>query len=163
MSRMLAAVLLLGAACAARGPSQGSTPADEMMVERYGPPNRVEEDRLVWEDRGPWRRIAVWAEPGSLDDGAAGRSIESSIAYPVPADKRKALASFSGALRVSAGGDELSARSASEERNVLMLNLADGIVKGRLSVEDARAGYLRALQLDAAGKSQPAMRRLLFR
>jgi hypothetical protein len=44
-----------------------------------------------------------------------------------------------------------------------MLNLADEIVNGRLSPEAARLGYVRALELDAAGKSSPSMRRLLFR
>lgn len=182
MTRPIAAcaVLLLVAACAARSPrvsewdrareetaargsAQGSTLTNEKMVEKYGPPDRMGEDRLVWEDRGPWKRIVVWDELGFLDNSAAGRNIESTVVYPVPADKRMELSSFSGAVRVSADGHELSARSTDEERNMLMLNLADGIVKGRLTVEEARAGYLRALRLDAAGKDQPEMRRLQFR
>ncbi|MBI2386002.1 MAG: hypothetical protein HYV14_08310 [Elusimicrobia bacterium] len=180
MPRPIAAALLLLAACSAcsprlsewrrareetaeRGSSQGSTLTNELMVEKYGPPTRMVEDRLVWEDRGPWKRIVVWDELGFFDNSAFGRNIESSIVYPVPADKRDALAAFSSGLRVSADGNELSARSTSEERNVLMLNLADGIVKGRLTVEEARGDYLRTLQLAAAGKSQPSMRRLLFR
>lgn len=174
------AVLLLLAACAAKSPrvsewrrardetsnrgfSDWSNLTNNMMVEKYGPPDRVETLRLVWEDRGPWKRIVVWDELGFLDNNHAGRNIESLIVYAVPQDKRDELADFSSGLHVSADGTELSARSTSEERNVLMLNLADGIVKGRLDVEEARADYLRTLQLSAAGKSQPSMRRLLFR
>lgn len=160
------AVLLLLAACASgspRGSAQGSVVTHERMVEKYGPPDRMDEDRLVWENRGPWRRIVVWDELGFFDDSAAGRNIESTVVHPVPADKRGELSSFSKSLRVSEDGGELSARSTSEEHNVLMLNLAEEIVKGRMSAAVARARYLRALQLDAAGKSQPSMRRLQFR
>lgn len=182
MTRPIAAgaVLLLLAACSAsspgvsewrrarlessnRGFSDWANITNSMMVEKYGPPDRVETLRLVWEDRGPWKKIIVWDELGFLDNTHAGRNIESVIVYPVPEDKRKALSSFSAGLHVSADGSELSARSTSEDRNVLMLNLADGIVKGRLTPEEARADYLRTLQLAAAGKSQPSMLRLQFR
>lgn len=180
MKRTSAAALLLLAACAAssprvsewrrarvetsnRGFSDWSNITNNMMVEKYGPPDRVETLRLVWEDRGPWKRIVVWDELGFLDNNHAGRNIESAIVYPVPADKKEELLAFSSGLHVSADGVELSARSTSEDRNILMLNLADGIVKGRLSVEEARADYLRTLQLAAAGKSQASMRRLGFR
>lgn len=174
------AVLLLLAACSAssprvsewrrardetsnRGFSDWSNITNSMMVEKYGPPDRVETLRLVWEDRGPWKRIVVWDELGFLDNNHAGRNIESFIVYPVPADKKEALLAFSSGLHVSADGAELSARSTGEDRNILMLNLADGIVKGRMTVEEARADYLRTLQLAAAGKEQPSMRRLRFR
>lgn len=180
MKRTLAAALLLLAACSAssprvsewrrarvetsnRGFSDWANLSNTMMIEKYGPPDRVETLRLVWEDRGPWKRIVVWDELGFFDNNHAGRNIESAIVYPVPQDKREELAAFSSGLHVSADGSELSARSTGEDRNTLMLNLADGIVQGRLTVEEARADYLRAIQLAAAGKTQPSMRRLEFR
>lgn len=145
-----------------RGFSDWSNMTNNMMVDKYGPPDRVETLRLVWEHRGPWKKIVVWDELGFLDNNRAARNIEGTIAYPVPADKVDALVSFSRALHVSADGGELSARSTSEERNFLMLNLADEIVKGRLSPEEARVSYLRTLKLAEAGKSSPSMLRLLF-
>ncbi len=131
-----------------------------MMIEKYGKPDRVETRRLVWENRGPWKRILVWDEMGFFDNARVARNIEDTIAYEVPDDKREALKTFSLGLHVSAGGDELSARSSSEERNILLINLADDIVKGRLSPEDARLSYLRTLQLAAVGKSSPKMESL---
>jgi hypothetical protein len=181
MRRTLAAgaVLLLLAACAARSPrvaewrrereegsnrgfSDWSNLTGNLMVEKYGPPDRVEPYRLVWEGRGPWKRIVVWDELGFLDSSRAAKNIEGTIVYPVPEDKVDDLISFSRGLHVSADGGELSARSTSEERNFLMLNLADEIVKGRLSPEKARVRYLRTLKLAEAGKSSPSMKRLLF-
>lgn len=181
MRRTLAAVavLLLIAACstnshrvtegrrerdaaANRDFTDWSNITNNMMVEKYGPPDRVETSRLVWEGRGPWKRIVVWDELGFFDQSPTGKNIEGTIVYPVPEDKVDALLSFSSALRISADGGELSARSKSEERNILMLNLADDIVKGRLTPEAARVSYLRTLHLADMGKSPPSMLRLLF-
>ncbi|MDD5305220.1 MAG: hypothetical protein PHS14_19135 [Elusimicrobia bacterium] len=145
-----------------RGFSDWANMTNNMMVEKYGPPDRVETLRLVWENRGPWKKIVVWDELGFLDNNRAARNIEGTIAYPVPAEKIDALVSFSRDLHVSANGTELSARSTSEERNFLMLNLADEIVKGRLSPEDGRVSYLRTIKLAEAGKSPVSMQRLMF-
>ena len=144
------------------GLSDWSNISSNMMVEKYGPPDRVETLRLVWEHRAPWKRIAVWDELGFQENDRGPNNIEETIAYPVPAEKRAALASFSRALNVSPDGAELSARSSDEGKNFLMLNLADGIVKGLLSPEDARVSYLQTLQLADSGKSSPAMLGLLF-
>ena len=145
-----------------RGFSDWSNMTSNLMVEKYGPPDRVETLRLVWEGRGPWKKIVVWDELGFLDNNRAAKNIEGTIVYPVPENKIDDLIAFSRGLHVSADGGELSARSTSEERNLLMLNLADGIVKGRLSPEEARVSYLRTLKLAEAGKSSPSMKRLLF-
>jgi hypothetical protein len=133
-----------------------------MMIEKYGKPDRIETHRLIWEYRGPWKRIAVWDEMGFFDNAPVARNIENTIAYKVPDDKREALKTFSRGLHVSAERDELSARSASEERNFLLLNLADDIVEGRLSPEDARLSYLRTVKLAEAGKTVDSMQGLLF-
>jgi hypothetical protein len=145
-----------------RGLSDWSNLSSTHMTEMYGAPDRVETLRLVWDRRGPWKRLAVWDELEILDDDRASSNIEGTIAYPVPARKRGALASFNRGLRVSADGAELSARSSSEERDYLLLNLADEIVKGVLSPSDARAIYERTLRLADAGKDSPSMRGLLF-
>ena len=142
--------------------SDWSNISANMMIEKYGPPNRVETHRLVWERRGPWKRIVVWDEMGFLDNSRVARNIENVIAYAVPADKREELAAFSAGLHVEDDIDELSARSSSEERNFLLLNLADGIIKGKLSPEDARLSYLRTVQLAERGKTSPSMQGLLF-
>ena len=174
-----AASLLLLAACAPSGPNVAAlrerrTEASDsgtgdwanvssiIMVDKYGAPDRMETLGLVWYRRGPWKKIVVWDAPEFMGFGRATRNVEQTIAYPVPDDKRGALASFNLGLRVSENGAELSARSESEERNILLLNLADDIVHGRLTPKDARAAYSRTLELADAGKTSPTMQRLLF-
>ena len=145
------------------GMSDWSNKSINMMIDKYGSPDRVETLGLVWYNRGPWVKIVVWDELGFLYVDRSSHNLEETIAYPVPVDKRGALSSFSGGLHISANGAELSARSQSEEKNFLMLNLADEIVRGLLSPEDARVSYLRTLQLADAGKTSPSMQGLLFR
>ncbi|HEX4048923.1 MAG TPA: hypothetical protein VH309_13850 [Elusimicrobiota bacterium] len=173
------AVLLLLAGCASvpsrvgawrhawdenedNGPMASAIFSGDLMVEEYGPPDRVDVLCLVWYYRGPWKRIQVWDEPELLDIDRGSSNLEQTIAYPVPDEKRAALAAFSRDLYVSADGAELSARSSSEERNFLLLNLADAIVKGRLNPAQARAAYRRALAAADAGQATPSMGGLLF-
>lgn len=133
------------------------------MIAEYGAPDRVESRRLVWDHRGPWSRIVVWDARRAPENEGLESDIEDTIAYSVPDDKRGALAAFSRSLLVSSGGARLSARSTGEDRNFLMLNLADDIVRGRLSPHDARDVYLRTLEKAAAGKTAASMQALLFR
>lgn len=173
-----AAVLLLLAACVParlaewrrhheerinNGLTDWSNLSADLMIERYGPPDRVETLRIVWLGRRPWKRIEVWDDLQILDDDRASSNIVDTISYPVPARMRRALAAFSRGLYVSSDGAELSARSSSEERNFLLLNLADEIVKGDLSPANARAVFSRTLALARAGRESASMRRLLFR
>ena len=146
-----------------KGLSDWQNVSSTMMVEKYGPPDRMETMRLVWENRGPWKRIMVWDELGFLEHDRESQNLEEIISYPVPGDKRAALASFDRGLHVSADGTELSARSTSEERNFLALNLADEIVKGRLTAKEAGDSYAKTLELSESGKSSPLMERLTFR
>ncbi|MFI5361819.1 MAG: hypothetical protein ACHQ49_07600 [Elusimicrobiota bacterium] len=150
------------AEAANKGLSDWSNLSSNMMVDKYGPPDRVETLRLVWERRGPWKRIAVWDELGFHSGDRGPNNIEETVAYRVPAVKRDALAEFSGGLYVSPDGEELSARSSSEDRNILLLNLADAIVQDKTTPEAARLDYLNALKLSEAGKASPLMQRLQF-
>jgi hypothetical protein len=167
--------LLPLAACAAGrisrpAPDAAAEPRDrsndyiDLMIEKYGPPDRVEGGRFVWDRRGRWTKIELSdADEASVNaDADAASDIKETIAYPVSEGSRAALALFSGGLTVSGDGAELSARSSGEARNFLMLNLADEVAKGLLTPESARLSYLRALQLSEAGKSSPAMEGLLF-
>ena len=100
------------------------------LIEEYGPPDRVEPSRLVWNDKHLWKKISVWdGIPGSGPEEGA-YLLEQTVSYPVPAQKRPDLAAFSDDIRVSGDGAELSARSVSEDRNFLAVNLADEIVQG---------------------------------
>lgn len=142
--------------------SDWSNKSADAVIEKYGPPDRVESKSLVWEDKGRWKRIAVQDRMDFHQTHDAADNIEQTLAYPVPDERREALARLSGRVSVSHDGSELSARSWSEENNLLALNLADEVIRGVKTPDEANDFYAATLRLAAAGKSSPYMRELLF-
>lgn len=134
----------------------------DAMVDRYGPPTRIESKRVVWEDKAPFKRIAVWDRMENFQGPGAADNIEQTIAYLVPDEARPALKAFSRRVGVSDDGTELSSISFSPERNLLTLNLADQVIRGTRSPQEASDFYELTLRLEAAGKSTPYTQRLLF-
>jgi hypothetical protein len=134
------------------------------MVDKYGPPDRIEIARVVWIGKGPWKRIAVWDDMGLGQLTAAkDENLEVTLAYAVPAGRLHALEEYDGRLKVSEDGSEISARAFSEERDFLALNLADEIIRGAKTPQEARDFASATLRLADAGKSSPYMKSLLFR
>jgi hypothetical protein len=134
-----------------------------VMIEEYGRPDRFTRDALVWYDNGPWRRTVVyrraWPHYLWLRDKDY---LEQTIGYQVPKDKVNALKRFNRSLDVYPVSEELSSRSESESMNFLALNLADEIVNGTRSVEDARSFYNRTVRLSESGKSSGYLSGFLF-
>ncbi len=130
----------------------------EAVIEKYGPPDLVVADRLVWYDNGDWKITTVYRDPADHLD-----VLEQSVGYAVPQDKTATLARLDLALRLSRDRRSLSAVSESEETNILALNLADEVVRGQRTPEEARALYLKTVTQANAGKSSPYMQKLLFR
>jgi len=132
------------------------------LLDEYGPPDQIESDRLIWHDAGPWVRIAVWDTEDYYPATIGSDNMEQTISYDVPTDKRAALAAFSDKLAVSVEGQELSVRGNSETLDFLALNLANEIVRGDRSPEQARRFYDRIHELTQAGTSSPYTQGLLF-
>jgi len=129
------------------------------LIEEFGPPDRRE--RLVWLERGLWKRITLWNTASPYGDPAAG-GLKEAVACRVPLGDLGELTDFDKTVRVSQEGTMLSARSASEELNFLKLNLAHEIIEGKMGPSQARADYARTFRLAAAGKSSALLRGLLF-
>ena len=133
------------------------------LIEEYGPPDRIKNDELTWNEKGSWKRITVRDVSGGYYYYEAGAyNIEQAISCRVPSEKRRALAVFSEKIRVPPGGIELIVRSKREEFNFLTVNLAYEIIQGIRNPLEAQRFYDRTLQLTVAGKSSPYMNKLLF-
>jgi hypothetical protein len=128
------------------------------LIEGYGPPDAVALGALGWKNRGGWKRIVLW----DANESAGAGNLEQTVAYRVPEGRRDALEAFSGRVRVSRDGTELSARSDSEGLNCLALNLADEVGRGVRGPEEARRFYESTVALAAAGKSSRYMQGILF-
>jgi len=129
--------------------------AAHLMIEKYGPPQDVFQDRIEWVSCWPWKRIVVSAAVPSAP-------LEQVIDYYVPDERLGDLARYPHGLVVYPNQGEIAARSESESLNRLNLNLAHDIVTGRRTPEEASRFFNKTLELSAAGKTSPYMERLLF-
>jgi hypothetical protein len=133
------------------------------LIARYGEPDRFDDGSLAWDQNGPWLETIVYREPRPSFTAGRGRDIlEQSIPYAVPQDKIAELERFDDRLEFDKASGELSSRSGSETLNYLALNLADEIVNGKRTANQARDFYRRTLSLEASGKSSPYLQGFLF-
>jgi hypothetical protein len=137
--------------------------AAEATIAQYGPPNEASASRLIWNNNGPWRRTVVYAEEiDHLFPMPHKDVLEQYVPYRVPVEKFDELAAFDGSVLVNRTGGEMSARCAGEHGNILALNLADEIVRGKKDVPAARAAYAEAMKARQEGRPPEIMQRLMF-
>jgi hypothetical protein len=132
-------------------------------IEKYGKPDGVGKDALVWYSNGPWKRTLVhqraWPHYTFIRDKDF---LENVIGYAVPKDKLEALTRFDKRLDVDQASAELSARAETESMNFLTLNLADEIIRGKRTVDEARDFQKQIMRLASAGKSSGYLMGFLF-
>ena len=125
-----------------------------VMIEKYGQPNRFDEEALVWDNNGPWQKTVVHRDAWPHFAGMPDKDyLEQTISYQVPDDKVDAIKRFDSRLDIEQRAGELSSRSESESMNFLALNLADDIVNDKRSVDEARDFYRETVELSKSGKS----------
>ncbi len=127
-----------------------------VMVDRYGPPDQTTADALLWAGPRPWRRIVVHRD-------SPNSPLEHAVDYEFSADRTAQVLALGRGLRIDQAGFEISVQGAGEGANLLALNLADEIARGKTTPEAARDFYDRTAALSAAGKSSPYMEGLLFK
>ncbi|MFI5363541.1 MAG: hypothetical protein ACHQ49_16360 [Elusimicrobiota bacterium] len=133
------------------------------MIDEYGRPTRVTDGELVWVGVGPWQKTVVSRDAKPHFVGRLEKDfVEQTIAYKVPKEKIDELKRFDPRLTVEAAAGRISARSESEAKNYLALNLADEIVTDKRSADDARRFYLKVEELSRSGKSSPYLNGFLF-
>lgn len=126
--------------------------AANKMIEKYGPPAEATESLLMWHNNGPWKRTVVFKEEVDHQFPMPHKDVmEQFINYRVPPEKFDELAQYDGSVIVERTKGEISARCDKEEANFLALNLANDIVKGNKSVEEARQAYADAIKDMMAG------------
>jgi hypothetical protein len=135
----------------------------QAMIEKYGPPSEATQSMLLWQKNGPWKRTIVNKEEVDHDFPMPHKDVmEQFVNYKVPPEKFDELAKYDGSVIVERTKGELSARCDKEEANFLALNLANDIVKGEKSVEEAREFYGESIKKFMAGEKPEYMQKLLF-
>lgn len=131
---------------------------------KYGLPSAVTEEMVVWNNTSPFERTVVFKEEVNHQFPMQHSDIlMQTVKYRVPLDKVGQIAKFDGSLIVDRTRGEISARNEKEEMNILSLNLADKIIRGEMTVEQARREYSKNAEAFAAGTSGPLLSSLNFK
>jgi hypothetical protein len=133
-----------------------SQEAARFMIDKYGVPNEQTPTMLVWYATGPWKRTILYKEeiPHSFPKPHTDL-LEQFIDYRVPVDKYDELAAYDGSVIVERTKGEISARCDKEAMNFLALNLANEIVTGARTVQQARDEYGRQAMAFMNNQSTP--------
>lgn len=113
----------------------------EKLVAQYGAPDESTPSMLMWNNLrdGPWKRIVLHRyEVPHLFPYPHTDFLEQVLDYAVPLERVGDLVAFDGSLAVDRTRGELIARCNSEKTNYAIINVANAIVAGRISVEIAR-------------------------
>src|ERR1041385_1553193 len=112
------------------------------LIEQYGAPDEVTNERLVWNNNGPWKRSELINEeiPHNFPEPHHD-SVLQSISYQVPVERVNELLQFDGSIVIERTRGELGARCDDERANYLALNLAHEILSRKMNVSQARLFY----------------------
>lgn len=133
------------------------------MMDKYGPPDQITTDILVWNNNGPWKKTILFKEEVPHDFPKAHTDLlQQFIDYKTPVDKFDDLAEYDGSVIAERTKGEISARCDKEEMNFLALNLANDVATGKKTVDEARKYYARAAMAFMNGEKDPYTQELKF-
>ena len=137
----------------------------QRLIDYYGPPDEATPSMLIWRrTKDGWKRTVLSREEVPHDFPSHHTDyLEQFIDYRVPVEQFSALAKFDGSVIVERTKGEMSARCGGTSMNFVAINLANDIVTGKRSVEDARAEYTRLYQAYKRGEKPPYTQAFQFR
>jgi len=117
------------------------------MIKKYGQPQEVTSNRLVWHGSGPWKFTELVNEeiPHSFPMPHTDMLYQS-IAYRIEPDHADELIQYDGSIILERTKGEIAARCDKEEANFLAINLAHDIATGKRTVDEARRFYAESIQ-----------------
>ena len=112
------------------------------IMKKYGKPDAVGSEILVWKDKEPWKMIQIDKQETKHSFPIEHTDMmKQTIKYEVPIGKYDDLAKFDGSVIVNRTQGYLSARCDKEANNFLALNLANDIVIGKKNVDEVRKAF----------------------
>lgn len=112
------------------------------MIAKYGQPQEVTANRLIRHNNGPWKYTELVNEEIPHEFPMPHKDmLYQAINFKVDPDKADELLAYDGSIILERTKGEIAARCDKEEANFLAINLANDVVTGRRSVEEAREFY----------------------
>jgi hypothetical protein len=133
------------------------------LMTKYGAPVEVTPRQATWINRGQWARTTLYKEGVAHNFAAPHRNVlEQAVLYKVPIDKLVALAQFNRSLVVDLARGELVSSADSEEINFLAVNVADDVVKGQRTPEEARIYFAQIVRAKMIREPERELQKLEF-
>jgi hypothetical protein len=133
------------------------------MRGKYGKPDVESDGLIIWLDKNQWKMITITKteSPHSfpLDHTDV---LQQTISYKVPPEFYDDLVLFNGSISIDRTQGTISARCDHEANNILTLNLANDIVTGKKTVEEARKACANILIEKMLGGNPEYMQKLNF-
>lgn len=134
------------------------------LITRYGLPAESNARALTWHNNGPWKRTVLYREEVQHNFPLPHKDVlEQTVNYRVPLEKVADLVRYNGSLVIDHTRGELSAHCDNEEANTLALNIADDIVKGDRTLEQALAYHAQVVRGVQIGEPETYPYKLRFK
>jgi hypothetical protein len=134
------------------------------LITEYGLPKESTAHELTWYDNGPWKRTVLHKEEIQHNFPYPHKDVlEQTVNYRVPAGKVADLVKYDGSLVIDRTRGELTVHCNNEQSNTLTLNIADDIVKGDRSVEQALAYHAQVIRGVQIGEPETYPFKLRFK
>lgn len=112
------------------------------MIAKYGQPQEVTANRLIWHNNGPWKFTELVNEEIPHDFPVPHKDmLYQSINYEIKPDTADELLEYDGSVILERTKGEIAARCDKEEANFLALNLAHDVATGKKTPDEARRFY----------------------
>ncbi len=142
---------------------EASQMAVKEITGKYGNPDGATADELIWMNKGVWKKICIDKKETKHSFPIEHTDMmQTTIAYKVPEEKMDELGHFDGSVTFDRTKGTMSARCDKEANNLLALNLANDIVTGKKTVEQARTAYGDMIREKMKGGNPEYMMKLTF-
>lgn len=134
------------------------------LITKYGLPQESNSRQLTWYDNGPFKRTVLHREEAQHNFPYPHKDIlEQTVNYKVPPAKVADLVKYDGSLLIDRTRGELTVHCNNEPSNILTLNIADDIVKGERTVEQALAYHAQVVRGVQIGEPETYPSKLRFK
>ena len=142
---------------------EASRMAVKEINDKYGKPDGATKDELIWLKRGVWKKICIDKKETKHSFPIEHTDMmQTTISYKVPTEIMDELSKFDGSVTFDRTQGTMSARCDKEGNNFLALNLANDIITGKKSVEEARKAYGDIVKEKMNGANPLYMQKLTF-
>jgi hypothetical protein len=142
---------------------EASRMAVKEITDKYGKPDGVTKSELLWMNKGVWKKICINKKETKHSFPIEHTDMmQTTISYKVPMDIMDELGRFDGSVTFDRTQGTMSARCDKEGNNFLALNLANDIITGKKSVEEARKAYGDIVKEKMNGGNPLYMQKLTF-